>query len=59
MLEADIFTIYNCTDSLGNQVVTPTIIKPVDVRTILNNIQNIIPKYLSLPGEPNTNIWSS
>ena len=34
------------------------LIDPIDLKTILNNIQAVIPSYLSLPNDPNTNIWS-
>ena len=55
-LECDVATIYNYIDSLGNKIVTPTLIDPVDLRAILNNIQNIIPSYSGLPDNPNTDI---
>ena len=38
-LESDVSTIYNYIDSLCNKIVTPTLTDPVDLRTILNNIQ--------------------
>ena len=47
-LESDISTIYNHIDSLGNNIVTPTLISHVYLRTILNNMQKVTPKDLSL-----------
>ena len=33
-------------------------IDPIGLKTILTNIQTVIPSYLSLPNDRNTNIWS-
>ena len=43
---ADVYvsTIYDYIDSPGKIIVTPTLNDPVDLRTILNNIQKVIPK---------------
>ena len=48
-LETDISTIYNYMfiDSLSNKHVRSTLIDPVDLQAILNNIQKAIPKYLT------------
>ena len=48
-LEFDTSTVYNYIDSLSNKVVTPTLMYPLDLRTIPDNIQKFIPKYLNLP----------
>ena len=47
---------YNYIDSLSNKTVPPTINDHVDLRTILNIIQKVIPKYVSLPSDLTTNI---
>ena len=57
-LEADVVTLFNYINTLGSKSVTPTLIDAIDLKTILTNIQAVIPSYLSLPNDPNTNIWS-
>ena len=49
---------YSYINFLGNKNVTATPMDPIDLMTILNNIQTVLPSYLSLPRYPNTNIWS-
>ena len=44
-------------NTLGNEIITQTLIDPVDLKTILKNIQAAIPLYLHLPSDPNTDIW--
>ena len=51
-------TIYSYINALSNKTVTPTPTDPVDLMTILNNVQTVIPSHLSLPNKPYTNIWS-
>ena len=34
------------------------LVDPIDLKTILTNINVVIPSYLSLPNDQNTNIWS-
>ena len=55
-LEPDVSTVYSSIDSLSNKVITLPLTDAVDLRTILNNIQKVIPKYLSLASDPKTNI---
>ena len=43
---------------LSSKIITPTLVNPVDIRTVLGNIQKVIPKYITLPNEANPNIWS-
>ena len=57
-LEADVATIYNYINTLGSKIVTPMFIYPIDLKTILTNTEAVIPPCLSLPNEPNINIWS-
>ena len=57
-LEEDVATIYSYISTLGSKTVTPMLISPVDLKTILNNNQALILSYLSIPNDPNTNIWS-
>ena len=57
-LEADVATIYNYIKTLGSKIVTPMLINHTDLKTILTNIQAVIPSYLSLPNDPNTIILS-
>ena len=57
-LEADIATIYNYINTFGSKFVTPTLINPIDLKTILTNIQAVIPSYLNLPNDPNNYIGS-
>ena len=40
-------------NALGNKIITPTLIDPVDLKTILFNKQGFTPSYLSLPSDPN------
>ena len=47
-LESDMSTIYSYINTLSYKIVTPTLINPVDLKTILNNVQTVIPLYLSL-----------
>ena len=54
-MESNITIIYTYTDSLSNKIVTPTLIDPVNLSTILNNIYKVITKYLSLPSDQNIN----
>ena len=56
-LEADVATIYNYTNTLRSKIVTPMLVSPIDLKTILTNIQAVFPSCLSLPNDPNTNIW--
>ena len=55
-LESDVSIIYNYIDSLGNKIVTSNPTDPVDLRTMSNNIKKVIPKYLNLPRNQNTDI---
>ena len=57
-LEADVATICNYINTLGSKIVTPMLINPIDLKTILTYIQAVIPSYLSIPNDRNTNIWS-
>ena len=57
-LESDMFTIYSYLNTLSTKIVTPTLIDPTDLKIILNNIQTVVPSYLSLPSDPSTNTWS-
>ena len=57
-LEADVATIYNYINTLGSKIVTPSLTDAIDLETIPTNIQAVIPSYLSLPNDLNTNIWS-
>ena len=54
----NVWAICNYIDSLDNKIVTHSLIDPVDLRTILNNIQNVILKYLSLTSSQNNDIWT-
>ena len=54
-LESDVSSIYNYIDFLSNKIVTLNQIYPIELRTILNSIQNIIPKYLNFQSGPNIN----
>ena len=45
-------------DPLSNKIATPNLSDPVDLKTMLNNMQNVIPKYFSLSSDPNSNIMS-
>ena len=57
-LEANVATIYTYINILGSISVTPMLIDLIDPKTILINTQAVIPSYLSLPNDSNTNIWS-
>ena len=46
-------TIYNYINTLGSKIVIPILMNPIDLKTILTNIQAVIPSYLSFP----TKIW--
>ena len=56
--EADVAIVYNYISTLGSKIVTPMLIDPIDLKTILTNIQAVIPSYLSLLNDPNPNIRS-
>ena len=57
-LESDVSIIYSYINTLSSKIVTQAFINHVDLKSILNNIQTIIPSYLSFTKDPSTNIWS-
>ena len=54
----NILIIYNYINSLCSKSLHLILIDPVYERTILNDLQNIIPKYLNLPRNSNSNPWT-
>ena len=57
-LESDVSTIHKYISALSNKIDTPTLIDPINLKTIMNNIQKVLPTYLSLPHNAESNIWS-
>ena len=45
---SDVLTIYKYINSLGNKIVTPTVIDHGNLGTVLNNINKVLPSSLSL-----------
>ena len=46
-LEPDVSTVYKYIHALSTKIVTPTIIDPFDVKSISNNMNKVLPSFLS------------
>ena len=53
-VKSDVSTIYKY---ISNNIVTPTLVNLINLRAKMTNIWKIPPEYLSLPSNPETNIW--
>ena len=56
-LDSAISPIYNYINTLSNKIVTPNLVDPMNIKNVISDIQKVLPKYLSSPSNPESNVW--